>query len=305
MKKIMIETLEPGDPRIAQLAPEHIAAFAAQAYRVRTKTEARKWLSERPHFARQIKAKGKSREWFADTVVLIADKRHVRRCQKPTNDTLSSKLLEAVEKRLTSRLDRVFPLRVSQSSWGGSYGTASVELRVGKPSDMTMMAYKQWSDNGKWCGNVTRHTLKLNPLDTFAVIGGMLTVFPKGDTDTRVKPCTWFVQRRGFEFSAYHGWLIEDYHSEAATKEEALAEFLKKRARATLFSLKKKWTPDTLHEKVRFCRTGMEAWANANGINLHNHAEMTGEQIQIIVNQNPMANLPFKRFLAKIGVRCE
>ena len=48
MKKIMIETMEPGDPRIAQLVPEQIAAFAAQTYFLRTKTEARKWLSDQP-----------------------------------------------------------------------------------------------------------------------------------------------------------------------------------------------------------------------------------------------------------------
>ena len=190
------------------------------------------------------------------------------------------------------------PLRIAMSY----RSTVLVEIRAGMPSAMQFCAYQEYGAR-RFAHNVTKHTMKLNPLDTFAVIGGMLTVFPKGDA--RVKPCTWFVQRRGFDFSTYHGWLIEDYHSTAATKEEALAEFLKKRARATLFSLKKKWTPDTLHEKVRFCHTGMEAWANANGINLHNHAEMTGEQIQAIVNQNPTANLPFERHLAKIGVKCE
>ena len=298
MKKIMIETLEPGDPRIAQLVPEQIAAFAAQTYFLRTKTEARKWLSDQPHFANQVKAKGKTREWFADTVVLIADKRATRKFRKPPNVSVRNILQGAIEHRLSLKLERIMPLRVALSNWS----EVKVEIRSGKPSKMEFYAYQEY-DRRRFAWNTTNHTLKLNPLDTFAVIGGMLTLFPKGDA--RVKPCTWFVQRRGFKFSTYHGWLIEDYHSEAATKEEALAEFLKKRARATLFSLKKKWTPAMLHEKVRFCYTGMEAWANANGINLHNHAGITGEQIQIIVNKNPTANLPFRRFLAKIGVRCE
>jgi hypothetical protein len=98
---------------------------------------------------------------------------------------------------LIEKFSKELPLRQAEGSWAGS-AYIDVKLSQGDRSSLIVNSWREWSKNGKWSGNSSRHILNLVEGDTFATIGGLLTIYKERDNLTAC-PCLWYEQSRGFE----------------------------------------------------------------------------------------------------------
>lgn len=231
-------------------------------------------------------------------------------------------LLAKAEERLAARLERVLPLRVSQSNWaGGAYYTVNIARRkngewqigasewhnYGTPiaaSSLKVQVWKDYSNNGKWSGNSTRHTLNLLPTDTFEVVGGLLTTSAKKDAGKSAKPCTWYEQARGFEVRELRGWLVDGYHIEASEKittlEEAEMEVQRRADRAA--KMENILTARGVMRAFHFCESGVRNFCEQNGIDF-GKARLTRDELAAIVARNADHNRAyFGSYLSKVGI---
>lgn len=242
---------------------------------------------------------GMKRGVFAAMATAIAAKQNERAKRKTTPTLLRAQLRAAIERRLTRRFDAIIPLRQSASNWGGESGSVKVLLAPGRPSTVTFSAWKQWSGNGKWCGNVTLHTMSINPADTFAVIGGMLTIFPKRADRGQPVPCSWYVQKRGFDFSEHFGYLIGDYHFEGDFS--GALECQAKRAKSAERRAKVGETVSVagLNQKFGWCLTGINNFRAINGIS---STRIRVADLAKIVAENPEQNAKFSAYLKKLNI---
>jgi len=261
--------------------------------------------------ARQI---GLKKDEAAEIVFSIVEKRQKRSQAKSVK---SVSLISLAEQRLTARLKKILPLRVSESSWAGSdYYDVKIARRFGGVwkfsqwdkesaiSSLTVSSWKDYSSNGKWSGNSTRHTLRLLPTDTFAVIGGLFTITRKADNG-RPCECTWYEQARGFEIREMHGFLVDGYHIEKSEKietlEQAIAEVQRRAARAA--KMENILTARGVMKAFHFCESGVRNFCEQNGIDF-SKSRLTRDELAAIVIKNADYNRQyFGSYLSKIGIQ--
>lgn len=200
---------------------------------------------------------------------------------------------------LREKLKAVFPYRQSEARWVGPSNDVNVIVVPGKECDMTGGSSRIWSSNGKWSGTDSYYSLRLRPSEDFEVIGGMVTVFSKKDKNKKVMKCTWFSQSRGYELNRHQGYLVCGYHTEASTKEKAIATAKAHRTRIIKMDMEI-LTPEKANKKWGFCMTGIKNFMVVNEIEKQ---EITFGELKEIVNAHLSINCKtFQQHLRKIGI---
>lgn len=278
----------------------NVKKLADLAKTIRNVTEARR--SATRALCKEFKMKKTD---LVNLLLSISDKQRMR-----FNRKTISKIdpLLNTKTKLKEKFKDDFPLRVSTSSWaGGAYFDFKLatfnQSWSFTTSELTVYSKKEYSENGKWSGNKTVHTLWLMPSSDFETIGGLFTIFPKR---LRNQPCEckWYEQGRGFEINEKRGFLIEDYHIEKTYKintlEDAIAQF-KKQQNVKKSRKKKLLTLEVVRDKYNMCEPGIRNFCKLNDIDIN--SSITIDDLEQIVNRNLNLNKMYKKDLAKLGIQ--
>jgi len=152
--------------------------------------------------------------------------------------SLAEQCKNNVEKKLSEKLENIYPLKIAEGRWAGGNNNFNVILDTACTSPkFSVNSYREYSSNGKWSGNSCSFRLTIAPSMNFSLIGGLLTVKKKNSNTV-----WWFQQSRGFEVKLIEGYLYKNYHEKRRkndTYEKAIPRIQKKRNQAAL-ELKKK-----------------------------------------------------------------
>lgn len=137
----------------------------------------------------------------------------------------SSALLRAADAVVISRVQAQldWPYRRAESRWAG--GKHNTKILVGEIPNAACDTVRAWSRNGKWTGNnseavltISRQCLEL--LGPGIEIDGLITLDAEL-IEPGIFKATWAEQSVGFSLKVVEGWIVDGYHSTAATLAKA------------------------------------------------------------------------------------
>lgn len=270
--------------------------FAKMAEKATTITDCRNMVTKRA--CADLKMK---KEDIAQAIFAVVKKRHKRTVEKKSVDDLRISLQDSVYKKLTNRFKQTLPLRVASNRWAGD--AYYVVVPETEETHLVVSTFKEYSPNGKWNGNSTKHTLFLKPSDDFETIGGLFTVFQK-KADTESCLCTWYEQGRGFGVKRKTGFLVKGYHIEKSEKIKDLPAAVAEVDRRLAVKAKKDeyLTAKNVIRNFRFCDSGVRNFCEMNGLDF-SKAKLKPDELQKIVYQNIEHNRRFyARYLRTMGI---
>ncbi len=276
--------------QLAEFAPKWAISMSEAKKRLAGQSELRKALNMNADEAAKV-------------LCQIAEKKHWRYWRTAKSSTVDKGYLKkAIQARESDKLKKVLPYRQSESRWAGEANVSYFIVDKGQ-SKLRASSHKSWSSNGKWSGTSSDHSLYLNPTDTYEVIGGLLTIFPKRG-DKNATPCTWYTQGKGFAVNEKIGFLVDGYHIEISegvpTLDAAKAHVDRVKARTAKDAAKPDLlTAKTVHKRFGFCEEGIANFCEIMGINPK--GRYTREELGALIENNPNAKR-FSSYLVKMGV---
>jgi hypothetical protein len=218
-------------------------------------------------------------------------------------------LLSKVEARLSARLSAELNYRQPSSDWVSVNNTCEVKLHKGQPTSFSVLENVVWHPKKSWKANETTHLLRLNPLDQFFFIGGLLTIVAKADLKKNGQPkaavpCSWYEQTRGFQVKQVIGFLVNDYHIEANSLQEAKKIVDKRKKLAAARRIKEDsqvLTIGYIKKNFGFCEAGIRQFCERNGIDYT--GSITFKELREKVIRNRQVNcLSYIPYLKKMGL---
>lgn len=266
----------------------------------------------------EAQALGLTKTHLGEMVYAIAQVRAGRFNNQPRplawiRANLRTGLRSQIAARLTRRLVAGFSYRQPETKWIDISNTVAVNLtqKSGEASAFFVNSYVKYHPKHNWKANETAHVLRLNPLDDFTTVGGLLTIFRKADRRAPAIPCRWYEQSRGFEVKEVVGYLVGDYHIEAESA-EAAALLAKRRnqqaakarqAQADLAEGKDNavLTAALVQRAFGFCLPGIRSFCEANGLDATE--KYTLRELRAAVVQHRELNCrSYASYLRRLGI---
>lgn len=150
-----------------------------------------------------------------------------RRASPELRAAHSAARLAAQAQRIGAAIRAAYPYATPSGRWAG--GNVSVRVEIGARAGIRADTARAWSDNGKWSGRdlsvratITRRAIRALG-EGGLLLGGLLMLDAQrvGPAEYRV---AWAEQHGRLGLRTARGWLIRDYHSRAATLDDARAE---------------------------------------------------------------------------------
>jgi len=255
------------------------------------------------------KSVGMTKKSLGELSYLFYQKRSYRSSLKSNSSKMNLKMM--VVNKMISKLKTGFPYRQPSSNWVNNQNDILVRFGKGNVSSFTVSQSTVWHEKHSWKANSTTHTLVINPLDDFTMIGGLLTIFAKKDKKLSAIPCKWYEQSKGFQLNQVFGFLVGDYHIEAETAQQALEVVARKRKAQANYLAKKKALEEKqetallnaklVNKEFGFCMAGIRNFCELN--NIDSNKSYTIAEVRAIVVANRSLNCNrFDSYLHKLGI---